>query len=104
MNRRMLLASFIVTPVASLFSRQGAFGETTAPSAGPRAGYFPNVVLWTHENKTVRFYDDLIRGKIVLINFMYATCKGLCPRQTANLVQVQKALGCFSTGVLDHRD
>ena len=92
MNRRMLLASFIVAPVASVLSRRTAFGEAASLAAGPRAGYFPDVVLRTHENKTVRFYDDLIRGKIVLINFMYATCKGLCPRQTANLVQVQKAL------------
>src|SRR5438132_472841 len=92
MNRRTLLASFLVAPVAAVFSRREAFGETASLPAGPRAGYFPDVVLRTHENKTVRFYDDLIRGKIVLINFMYATCKGLCPRQTANLVQVQKAL------------
>ena len=93
MNRRTLLASFLVAPVAAVFSRREAFGETASLPAGPRAGYFPDVVLWTQENKTVRFYDDLIKGKIVLINFMYATCKGLCPRQTANLVQVQKALG-----------
>ena len=93
MNRRTLLASFIAAPFASVFSRRGAFADTTSPGAGPRAGYFPNVLLWTHENKTVRFYDDLIKGKIVLINFMYAKCEGLCPRQTANLVQVQEALG-----------
>ena len=36
---------------------------------------FPNVELRTHEGKTVRFYDDLIKGNIVAINFMYATCK-----------------------------
>ncbi len=39
------------------------------------ADRFPNVVLKTHEGKTVRFYDDLLEGKIVMINFMYATCK-----------------------------
>src|SRR3989449_11424694 len=89
MTRRTLLASFIFSPVASVFSGRGAFGHIASPGGGPRAGYFPNVVLWTHENKTVQFYDDLIRGKIVLINFMYATCKGLCPRQTANLMQVR---------------
>jgi len=33
-------------------------------------------VLKTHEGKNVRFYDDLLKGKIVLINFMYASCKG----------------------------
>jgi cytochrome oxidase Cu insertion factor (SCO1/SenC/PrrC family) len=36
---------------------------------------FPNVELQTHEGKTVHFYDDLIKGKLVAINFMYATCK-----------------------------
>lgn len=35
----------------------------------------PNVPLVTHEGKEVRFYDDLVKGKIVVINFMYATCK-----------------------------
>lgn len=37
---------------------------------------FPNVELQTHEGETVRFYDDLIRGKVVAINFMYTSCKG----------------------------
>jgi len=37
---------------------------------------FPNVELQTHEGKTVRFYDDLIQGKVVALNFMYTSCKG----------------------------
>jgi protein SCO1/2 len=50
--------------------------------------------LTNHEGKTVRFYDDLIHGnKIVLFNFMYAQCEGICPGMTANLVRVQKLLG-----------
>ena len=40
----------------------------------PFAGHFPNVVLKTHEGRNVRFYDDLLQDKIVMINFMYATC------------------------------
>jgi protein SCO1/2 len=55
--------------------------------------HFPNILLRTHQNRTVRFYDDLIRDKIVLINFMYTNCQGTCPRRTANLLRVQKALG-----------
>lgn len=54
---------------------------------------FPNVTLTTHEGKKVKFYDDLIKDKIVLINFMYARCDGKCPGTTANLVKVQKLLG-----------
>jgi len=52
---------------------------------------FPNVPLRTHENKPVRFYDDLIKGKVVLINFMFTSCTSICPRTTANLVKVEEA-------------
>ena len=54
---------------------------------------FPNVTLYTHEGEAVRFYDDLIRDKVVAINMMYAQCAGICPKATANLVQVQEMLG-----------
>jgi protein SCO1 len=55
--------------------------------------YFPNVTLRTQDNKKVRFYDDLIKDKIVTINFFYAKCEGVCPLITSNLVKVQKLLG-----------
>lgn len=57
------------------------------------ADYFPNVVLETHDGRKVRFYDDLVRGKLVAFNMMYAICEGICPASTANLKQVQQALG-----------
>lgn len=57
------------------------------------ADYFSNIVLTTHEGKRVRFYDDLIRGKIVTINMMYVECKDLCPMMAPNLARVQKLLG-----------
>ena len=58
-----------------------------------RERHFPNVVLTTHEGRKVRFYDDLIKNKIVVINFMYVKCEGVCPGITANLVKLQKLLG-----------
>lgn len=58
-----------------------------------RDGSFPNVVLYTHEGEAVRFYDDLIRDKVVAINMMYADCAGICPVATANLLRVQQMLG-----------
>lgn len=60
---------------------------------GFRAGYFPNVPLVTHEGRTVRFYDDVLREKFVVLTFMYATCGKTCPLVTANLVRVQQLLG-----------
>ena len=57
------------------------------------ANYFPNVPLTTHEGKTVRFFDDVIKDKIVAINFIYTRCPDTCPLETAQLVRVQKLMG-----------
>lgn len=63
-------------------------------SADRRRNRFPNVLLMTHEGKEVRFYDDLVKGKIVLINMMYTRCQdGLCLPTTANLARLQDNLG-----------
>lgn len=72
--------------------------EPRAPVQGvphvgsPGPAIFTNALLRTHENKEVRFYDDLIKGRHVLINLMYATCEGACPIVTASLVRVYAAL------------
>jgi protein SCO1/2 len=57
------------------------------------ANYFPNIELTTQDGKTVHFYDDLIKGKIVAIDLIYTTCQYSCPLETARLAQVQKMLG-----------
>src|SRR6185369_16679239 len=63
-----------------------------APSAAEssqRGGsHFPNVELITQDGKKVRFYDDLIKGKVVGIDLIYTTCKYNCPLETARLVQL----------------
>jgi protein SCO1 len=58
-----------------------------------RQRYFPNLVLTTHEGRKVRFYDDLIKDKIVLMNFMYVKCEGICMPITMNLKRVQDLFG-----------
>src|SRR5579864_7174251 len=67
------------------------------PSLSPREQahqrYFPDVTLRTHEGKKVSFYNDLIKGKIVTLNFMFADCQEICPLVTANLAKVQQQLG-----------
>lgn len=61
------------------------------PHARPRG--FPNVRLTTHRNAGVRFYDDLLKGKTVVISFMYTRCTGTCPPTIASLRRLQTALG-----------
>jgi protein SCO1/2 len=55
--------------------------------------HLPNIPLVTHEGKEVRLYDDLIKDKVVMMNFFYALCGDVCPAVTANLAEVQKMLG-----------
>ncbi|HEV7906280.1 MAG TPA: SCO family protein [Pyrinomonadaceae bacterium] len=66
--------------------------ENTA-STRPSADYFPNHLLLTQDNKPVRFYNDMLKDKVVLINFMFTTCQGVCSPMTANLLKVQQYLG-----------
>ena len=82
MSRAVTLASMVLL-AAPFWSCSGdsreeaaagldSAGAVTARSSGR---HLPNVVLTTHEGESVRFYDDLIKGKIVAINFMYTTCE-----------------------------
>ena len=78
---------------AALAPVLAASGLALAAPAGPRAGYFPNTIVQTHDGRKLRFYDDIVRGKVVVFNMMYSVCTGICPGNTANLLQVQQALG-----------
>jgi protein SCO1 len=81
------MGSAALAPVLTLSA------SATQSNLAPRARYFPNSVVQTHLGKNLRFYDDVVRGKIVVFNMMYSICTGICPSNTANLLEVQKALG-----------
>ena len=72
----------------------GALAGSAAAADSPwGSNYFPNVPLVTQEGKTVRLYDDLLKGKRVLISFIFSNCEQGCPLDTANMARVQKLLG-----------
>jgi protein SCO1/2 len=74
-------------------SSQAPGQPTLSPRERIQRYHLPNLELITHEGKKVRFYDDLVKDKKVVINFMYTNCgDGTCPVTTANLVRVQKLL------------
>jgi protein SCO1 len=101
MNKRDFIknltgATVSVAALATLPASSEKFNALTSSKADPvlrRKQAFTNIPLLTHEGKVVRFYDDLIKNKTVMINFMYARCGEICPGMTANLRQVQKELG-----------
>ena len=93
-TRRTCLALSALAPIAvGVLARPSRSDDTVSSRDVIRDRYFPNLALTTHEGRPVRFYDDLIKDKIVTINFMYTQCEdGRCPVTTANLVRVQRLL------------
>jgi protein SCO1 len=77
-------------------NRRSWFGGIVSPPrfvphpASRAAGRLPNALFRTHDGREVKFYDDLIRGRQVVINFMYADCHGACPVVTSRLVNLYK--------------
>lgn len=90
-TRRYMLGSLgtaLLAPGAALAR------PTLQAAASSNKNYFPNAVFTTQEGRMVRFYDDLVRDKIILVNMLLISCRdGICPLMTHNLKMVQKALG-----------
>lgn len=86
---RWLIAGWIAS---GLLAASAALAAGTQ-ERGWHGNYFPNVVLTTQDGKKVRFYDDVLRGKTVSINFIYTSCGDICPLDTAQLIQVHQLLG-----------
>lgn len=88
-----LAANQAASAAVKAASSQGSLTVSERARHRIQQQHLPNVPLLTHEGKPVRFYDDLIKGKIVTMNFFYTRCDEICPGVTANLAQVQKLLG-----------
>jgi len=92
---RETLRHAVAVVVAGLVGLVGLAGLAASAQAQTPWGadYFPNVPLKTQDGRTVRFYDDLLKGKSVVINLVYTSCNNVCPLETAKLVQVQQVFG-----------
>jgi len=65
-----------------------------APPGSPwNERYFGNAELVTQDGKKVKFYDDLVRDKHVVVSFIFVNCTRQCGLITANLARVQRELG-----------
>jgi protein SCO1/2 len=84
MRVRLALALLMLLAIASSAGAEGArWGK----------GYVPNVPVVTQDGRSVRFYDDVLKGKIAVISFIYTSCRDICPLVTARLSQVEDKLG-----------
>ena len=81
----LLAASPLIASVAA---------PVTATAQSPWGkDYFPNVTLTTETGKKVKFYDDVLKGKVLVVNFVFTKCGDVCPLDTAQLKKVSEILG-----------
>lgn len=99
-KHRVLFALFaaLLAGLATLVLSRSALAADGSPKSSPGnpywgANHFPDAPLITQDGKTVKFYDDLIKGKTVVINFIFTRCGNVCPLETAKMAQVYKLLG-----------
>jgi protein SCO1/2 len=74
-----------------LFSTLSVHGQQPAPSAA--AKYFSDVELINQDGQKMRFYSDVLKDKVVIINAFFSTCTSVCPPMNRNLEKIQEALG-----------
>jgi protein SCO1/2 len=66
-------------------------GAKTVNSAAEK--YFSDVELINQDGQKMRFYSDVLKNKVVIINSFFTTCTSVCPPMNRNLEKVQEALG-----------
>lgn len=71
----------LIVTLALLFTSFSAFAFS--PS-------IPDVEVTTHEGKKVRFYSDLVKGKVVAVNFVFTNCSTICPASGALFASLQQ--------------
>jgi protein SCO1/2 len=69
--------------------------STSENESGLRASAMsiPDVEMLDQDGRTIHFYTDLVKGKVVAVQFIFTTCTTICPPLGATFARVQKDLG-----------
>lgn len=65
----------------------------SAPKVSPAEKYFSDVELIDQDGNKLRFYNDVLKNKVVVINTFFTTCTNICPPMNRNFEKMQEALG-----------
>ena len=85
---RIMLRGCLAALAAFLLAGNGGAAETHW-----RDGYIPNVPVISQDGRSLLFYDDVLKGKVSIISFIYTSCRDICPVVTARLSQLEDKLG-----------
>lgn len=85
----MLCMGFVSLPgfaVGEQAATDDAAGEETARS------YFTDLEVIDQNGKRLRFYSDVLKDRVLLINFIFTSCMDACPLMTQRLIQTRELL------------
>ena len=74
------------------FAPPAEAAPTTETASTGTALRIPDVTVQDQNGKSLNFYTDLVKGKVVAINFVFTTCTTICPPLTATFRRVQQQL------------
>src|SRR4051794_36854330 len=72
---------------------QARFAPTASPRALLQERHLPNVPVVTHLGDEVRFYDDLVKGKKVVVTFVSSRDTRASKKVMDNLAAIQRFFG-----------
>jgi len=59
------------------------------PPRSPAQNYFTDTPLVDQDGRELRFYSDLLQGKVVVINSFFSSCTDSCPAMAGTLARIQ---------------
>ncbi len=68
-------------------------GQSTTEVIATSGLTIPDFELLDQEGRVVHFYSDLVRDRVVVMNFVFTTCTTICPPMGANFARLQALLG-----------
>jgi protein SCO1/2 len=69
------------------------FQRPESPRTAIQQRHLPNVPLLTHDGRNVRFYDDLVKDKKVVLTFVSSRAPAESTKVTRNLAALQRLFG-----------
>ena len=89
----LCLAGFLSNAAGQQVATDGPGADTKRVETSNRRNPIPDISV-TDENGNARhFYSDLVKGKVVAINFVFTTCSTICPPLGATFGKLQRSLG-----------
>jgi cytochrome oxidase Cu insertion factor (SCO1/SenC/PrrC family) len=82
------IAAFLLSPVVGQEHHHHEPGPQPSPDIK-----FPDLVVLDQEGHKLRFYNDLIKDKIIVLSFFATGCDSICPSAMGTFAKLQEKFG-----------